>query len=263
MKSMIVTLVCKVINCPSEHYGRVAIDFRFLFLGVSGKTFWYFLPSANGVAKVMFSVMSVCDSVSPSVQGPSPVSSHTWPWPWSPLYRVPAPTPLYTGLGAQFPPPPHTPSNLFTMKRGLSESRQLSFDLNAFLLPAANEVWSNLMFLHLSVILFTRGGGGWLPSMQHRSHNQHQDGWSASRGNLPMGRSASGGGICLQGKSAPWGGGEGDASRGSAYRRRGWADPPELEMLAVPILLECFLVKWNAAASHHLRYIGTCNLKLP
>ena len=39
MKIMIVIFVCKIINCPSEHSGGVAIDFRFQFLGVSGNTF--------------------------------------------------------------------------------------------------------------------------------------------------------------------------------------------------------------------------------
>ena len=31
----------------------------------------------------------------------------------------------------------------------------------AFLLPPANEVWGKVIFLHLSVILFTGGGGTW------------------------------------------------------------------------------------------------------
>ena len=34
-------------------------------------------------------------------------------------------------------------------------------------LPPANEVWDKVMFLHLSVYR----GGGWLPSMHHRSHD--------------------------------------------------------------------------------------------
>ena len=33
------------------------------------------------------------------------------------------------------------------------------------------EVWDKVMFLHLSVIVFTRGGG-WFPNMHHRSHDQ-------------------------------------------------------------------------------------------
>ena len=37
-----------------------------------------------------------------------------------------------------------------------------------FILPPANEVWGTVMFLHLCVILF----GGWLPSMQHGSHDE-------------------------------------------------------------------------------------------
>ena len=52
------------------------------------------------------------------------------------------------------------------------------------------------MFLHLCVILFTGGEGGWLPSMHHRSHDQG----SVFRG-----------GVCLQ---------------GSSYRGQGLDRPP-------------------------------------
>ena len=71
------------------------------------------------------------------------------------------------------------------------------------------------MFLHLSVILST--GGGWLPSMHHRSHDRHSGGRLVSsmhhrsydRGVLHPGE-----GVCIQG--------EGFASRGgSASRREG------------------------------------------
>ena len=44
-----------------------------------------------------------------------------------------------------------------------------------FLLPA-NEVWGKVMVLHVCVILFTGAGEGWLPSMHHRSHDQHPGG---------------------------------------------------------------------------------------
>ena len=49
------------------------------------------------------------------------------------------------------------------------DGKQLVFE---FLSPA-NEVWGKVMFLHLSVILFTGREGGWLQSMHHRSHDQH------------------------------------------------------------------------------------------
>ena len=43
-----------------------------------------------------------------------------------------------------------------------------------------------VMFLHLCVILLT--GGGWLPSMHHRLHDQH---WWGCNGGLPTEGSAS------------------------------------------------------------------------
>ena len=58
--------------------------------------------------------------------------------------------------------------------------------LSVYLLPAANEVWVKVMFLHLCVILFT-GLGVWLPNMHHRSHDQL--GLHLERG-LPTGGSA-------------------------------------------------------------------------
>ena len=38
-------------------------------------------------------------------------------------------------------------------------------------LPPANEIWGKVIFSQASVILFP-GGGEWLPSMHHRSHDQ-------------------------------------------------------------------------------------------
>ena len=40
------------------------------------------------------------------------------------------------------------------------------------LLPPANEVRGKVMSLHLCVILFTIGGGVWLPSIHHKLHDQ-------------------------------------------------------------------------------------------
>ena len=81
-------------------------------------------------------------------------------------------------------------------------------------LPPANEVWGKVMFLHLCAILFM--GGGWLPSMHHRSHDQ---------------------GVCLEG--------DGLYPGKSASRGRGRADQPfkmHGNKRAVHILLECILV---------------------
>ena len=39
-----------------------------------------------------------------------------------------------------------------------------------FFLPLTNEVWGNVMFSQ--VFVCPHGGGGWLPSMHHWSHNQ-------------------------------------------------------------------------------------------
>ena len=78
-------------------------------------------------------------------------------------------------------------------------------------LPPAKEVWGRVMFLHLCVILFTRGEGVWLPNMHYRSHGQGglYQGGAASRG-FSSGGSASGA-FCIGAK------GEGV----------GWADLPQ------------------------------------
>ena len=77
--------------------------------------------------------------------------------------------------------------------------RKTHHSVRLLLLSPAKEVWGKVMCLHLSVILFT--GGGWLPSMHHRSHNQLPGGLplgggSASRGGLPLGVYLQGG-MCI------------------------------------------------------------------
>ena len=68
--------------------------------------------------------------------------------------------------------------------------------MRKFFLPLANKVWGKLMFLNVSVILST-GGGGWLPSMYH---------WSHDRGVCIHGRVCIQGRLCIQGVCI-WGGG--------------------------------------------------------
>ena len=61
------------------------------------------------------------------------------------------------------------------------------------LLPSANEVWGKLVFSQASVILST-GGGGWLPSMHHRSPDSgglHPGEFTSSGFNIQ--------GVCIQG----------------------------------------------------------------
>ena len=90
------------------------------------------------------------------------------------------------------------------------------------LLLAANEVWGKVMFLHLCVILLR--GGGWLPSMHHRSHEQwgmHPEVVCIQGAFCLQGGSASGG-VCHQGGGLP--------PRGvfiqGVLPRGGGADPP-------------------------------------
>ena len=71
-------------------------------------------------------------------------------------------------------------------------------------LPPANEVWGKVMFLHLSVILFTGGGSRWVYL-------------GGGEGGLCPGGSLSGEGLCQE-------------------------DPPYGKERAVRILLECILV---------------------
>ena len=90
------------------------------------------------------------------------------------------------------------------------------------MLPPSNEVWGKVMFLHLSVNLFT-AGIGWLPSMHPRSHD-----WGVCIQ-----------GVCLQGRCLPPAGyasGGMSASRGVLHPgvciqlgvclQGGWEDPP-------------------------------------
>ena len=108
-------------------------------------------------------------------------------------------------------------------------------------LPPANEIWGQgNVFTHVCHSVH-RGGGGWLPSMHHRSHNLgvYIQGWgSASRG---RGYVSGGEGGCIQGWGFVSGG--------------GWTDPPpaELGKRAVRILLECFLVENHLAKTQLTR----------
>ena len=79
------------------------------------------LPPANKMAKVMFSMMSVCQSVYPQVRVSlfrtmAPSSSVHNPRPGPHLYRTLTPAPGHVQLGLHCPAPPTTCSNLFTMK---------------------------------------------------------------------------------------------------------------------------------------------------
>ena len=64
--------------------------------------------------------------------------------------------------------------------------KQTTFNL----LRPTNEAWGKVMFLHLSVILFT---GGWLPSMHHMSHDQ-----GSASGDLHLG------GLHPEGSASRW-----------------------------------------------------------
>ena len=147
------------------------------------------------------------------------------------------------------------------------------------LLPPAKEVGGKVMFLHVSVILFIGLGGGWLPSMHHRSHEQPPGGggwlpsmhhWSHDQGVCIQERKGVciGGvciqmdGLCIQGRDLHPG--EGSASRGRGLHLRGgvciqevcmgvgWLGrplvhptpplPPEFGKQVVHLLLESFLV---------------------
>ena len=92
------------------------------------------------------------------------------------------------------------------------------------LLLPANKVSGKVMFLHMSVVLFT---GVWLPNMHHRSHDQPK--WaSASKGSAFRV-------FCIQGFWIQ-----------GVYLQGGWADSHRTRALC--ILLECFLVldiKWH------------------
>ena len=81
-------------------------------------------------------------------------------------------------------------------------------------LPQANKVSSKVMFLHFCVILFTRSGGGWLPSMHHRSYDQGESAsrrgsafwWVCIQRGSAYGGCASHMAVCIQGGSISGGG---------------------------------------------------------
>ena len=102
-----------------------------------------------------------------------------------------------------------------------------------YILPPAKEVWGRVMFLHMSIILSTRGDRGvGFPAciIGHMTRDDRglHPGWRglasgvnsfSGEGGLHVGE-----GACIQGEG------------GSAYRRVGLRKRP------VRILLECFLV---------------------
>ena len=123
--------------------------------------------------------------------------------------------------------------------------------------------WGKVIFLHVSVILFTVGGG--YPSMPCRFPGPHL------RGNLRgLAREVSrphtwGGPGCLL-----WGGGA--CSKGVPAPGGGVETPPPWRLLlrAVRILLECILVQWyfygsNKTEKRHTLYfiLGTINFFVP
>ena len=80
-----------------------------------------------------------------------------------------------------------------------------------YLLPPANEVWGKVIFLHLSVILFT---GGWYPSMHCRWYPSMPCswGWYPSMHcrwypSMPCSRGVPGPGGLVWGKGVPGSGG--------------------------------------------------------
>ena len=111
--------------------------------------------------KVMFPVMSVCQSICP--QG-SPCD-HCLLRHWSVAGHMPSPPPKTCSLGDPQPNPPvhmGTPSTsvpweIFKFVHLGTCSYPLQICSN--LLPPANEVWRKVMFLHLSVIHSVHGGG--------------------------------------------------------------------------------------------------------
>ena len=116
-----------------------------------------------------------------------------------------------------------------------------------FLLPPKNEVWGKVIFLHLSVILFTGGGvpgprGGLVPE---------GGGMPGPGGVCSWGVPGPGGGLLLGGAWS-WGG----LLRGCVPGPGGWClvetPPPRLLLLAVRILLECILVKGKESLTNLL-----------
>ena len=67
----------------------------------------------------------------------------------------------------------HTPDRLrMHTTRGAAEARTSSCIIcnHSLSLPPANKVWGKVVFSQVSVC--PQGEGGWLPSMQHRSHDR-------------------------------------------------------------------------------------------
>ena len=131
-------------------------------------------------------------------------------------------------------------SAAFSFQPSTSQFWQIQFNSVWAFLPPANVVWGNVIFLHLSVILFTGGclvPGGLLPG----------GGGTWSGVGVPgLGWGAWSRVVCSQG---------GVPGLGVA-----WGDPPGWLLLrAVRILLECILIDTNAPAppSRQMRSLFT------
>ena len=137
-------------------------------------------------------------------------------------------------------------------------------------LPAANEVWSKVIFSQACVIppVHGEGGGDWVPSMHHRSHDHGVciQGGSASRGSPSGGLHLEGSAsrrVCIQGFCIREGGlhPEGSASRrvciqGVLHPGVSASIPHQIlqdtvNERGVHILLECILVQ---IVNVHLEY---------
>ena len=87
------------------------------------------------------------------------------------------------GGGAQENVPPgnqrETDAEIQNFIIDLLKQYPLIYEKTHFLLPA-NEVWGKAMFSQVFVCFVYPRGRGWLPSMHHRSHDQHPGGWLPS-----------------------------------------------------------------------------------
>ena len=68
------------------------------------------------------------------------------------------------------------------------------------LLPPANEVWGKVMFYKHVLFCPRRGGGDWLPTMHHRSHDW---GSASGRGVYIWERGLHQGRVCIRGVASP------------------------------------------------------------